>query len=158
MKEQSGAGTGLDYRDRVPLKGTLHYRIIKDGKILEEVEDENLIVTLGRVQLARLLAGNFTNRNINRIAFGTNGTAPKLTDTIITGSYMKSISAIEYPADGVVQFNWKLETTEANGKAILEFGLICADSSLFSRRVRESGKAINKESDISLDGYWRIEF
>jgi len=108
--------------------------------------------------LARLLAGNFTNRNVNRIAFGTNGTAPALGNTTITGSYLKNISGIEYPADGVVQFNWKLETTEANGKAILEFGLICADSSLFSRRVRDSGKPINKESDISLDGWWRVEF
>jgi hypothetical protein len=45
---------------------------------------------------------------------------------------------------------------EANGKAIMEFGLICTDGTLFARKNR--AKAIEKDSDISLEGKWRIIF
>jgi hypothetical protein len=36
----------------------------------------------------------------------------------------------------------------------MEFGLLCADGTLFARRTRT--KPINKESDISLSGSWTI--
>jgi hypothetical protein len=57
-----------------------------------------------------------------------------------------------------------LGTTEANGMAILEFGLMSDDGTLFSRRIREDengtpvNKPINKESDISIIGQWIIIF
>jgi hypothetical protein len=65
---------------------------------------------------------------------------------------------------GQVQFNWSLGTTEANGMAIHEFGLMSDDGTLFSRRIREDqngnpiNKPINKESDISIIGQWIIIF
>jgi hypothetical protein len=139
-------------------RGILKYTVFRNGIPIEDVEEHNLIVTVGRTQMARLLAGELTGRNITKISFGTNGTPPALADTMITNPYTKNMNGFSYPAAGQVQFNWNLTTAEANGKAILEFGLICADTTLFSRRIRESGKPINKESDISLEGQWTIIF
>jgi hypothetical protein len=48
---------------------------------------------------------------------------------------------------GRVTISWELLTSEDNGQAIMEFGLVCADNTLFSRRVRAN--PIYKEADIS---------
>jgi hypothetical protein len=163
-QEQKGSGNGLTFTDYVEeqgkksLRGILRYTIFKNGVPIEDVEEQNLIVTVGRTKMARLLAGDVAGNHVSKIAFGTNGTAPALTDTQITSAFTKNLLGFSYPAAGQVKFNWNLTTTEANGKAILEFGLICEDLTLFSRRIRESGKPINKESDISLEGDWTIIF
>ncbi|MDR2632124.1 MAG: hypothetical protein LBC51_00685 [Treponema sp.] len=44
---------------------------------------------------------------------------------------------VMYPAAGQIQINWNLLTAEANGKAIMEFGLLCSDGTLFTRKNRE---------------------
>jgi hypothetical protein len=146
----------IDYSQQ--MRGILRYTMYKNGIPIEECGGDNLIVTLGRTQMAHLLAGDLTGKQVTRISFGTNGTAPALSDTEITNDFTKELLGFSYPAAGQVKFNWNLTTAEANGKAILEFGLICEDLTLFSRRIRESGKPINKESDISLEGDWTIIF
>jgi hypothetical protein len=160
MKEHEDSSAKLEFSEAAQLKGILKYRILRNGVPVEEVEDENLIVTAGRAQMARMLGGDFAGagRHINRITFGTSGAAPDIANTTIANQFIKNISSIAYPAAGQVCFDWNLSTTEANGKAILEFGLLCVDGTLFSRRIRESGKPINKENDISLEGSWTIIF
>jgi hypothetical protein len=158
MEERKQSGMGLRFRDGQPLKGILKYTVFRNGVAVEDVEETNLIVTAGRTQLAHLLAGDVAERRIARIAFGTSGVPPALSDTEIANRYLKNISGFSFPEPGQITFNWGLGTAEANGKAILEFGLLCADNTLFSRRIRESGRPINKESDISLEGEWTIIF
>jgi hypothetical protein len=163
-QEQKNGGSGLKFTDHVEeqgkksLRGILRYTVFKNGVPIEDVEEQNLIVTVGRTQMAYLLGGDVSKNHVSKISFGTSGTAPALTDTQITGAFTKALSGTSWPAAGQVKFSWNLATTEANGKAILEFGLICDDSVLFSRRIRESGKPINKEADISLEGDWTIIF
>jgi hypothetical protein len=106
--------------------------------------------------MARLIAGDVSDRNITKISFGTNGTAPTVDDTAIAGAFTKNVAGYEYPNMGQVQINWNLLTTEDNGQAIFEFGLICADDTLFSRRTRVN--PIYKEPDISIEGQWTIIF
>jgi hypothetical protein len=164
MKEQERKRNGLIFTDYLegqggkPLKGILRYTVFKNGVPVEDVEEQNLIVTVGRAQMTHLLSGDFIGKHVAKIAFGTNGTAPALSDTQIMGAFTKNLLSVDYPAAGQVKFYWDLTTEEANGKAILEFGLICEDLTLFSRRIRESGKPINKESDISIEGQWTIIF
>ncbi|MDR1902871.1 MAG: hypothetical protein LBQ88_11390 [Treponema sp.] len=160
MQEKEHAEMKLSFIDdhSQQMKGILRYTIYKNGIPIEDVEEQNLIVTVGRTQMAHLLAGDLTGKQITKIAFGTNGAAPALADTLITNPFNKNLLGFTYPAAGQVKFDWNLTTAEANGKAILEFGLICEDMTLFSRRIRESGKPINKESDISLGGDWTIIF
>ncbi len=52
-------------------------------------------------------------------------------------------------------FAFTLNTGEANGKTIQEFGLLCSDGTLFARKTRGG---IVKADDISIAGTWTIKF
>ena len=147
---------GVQFVEQSALRGRLCYTVFKNGVPVERFEDSNLIVNGARPQMAHLIAGDVSGRSIDRIAVGTNGEEPDVTDTEITGSFIKLVDGFEYPADGQVQINWKLLVSEANGKKIHEFGLLTADGTLFARRIREN--PISKESDISIEGQWIIIF
>jgi hypothetical protein len=157
MIEQTGMETKIQFTDKYPpAKGILRYTVFKNGIPIEKVEDHNLIVSGARIQMAHLAAGDFTGRNIKKIAFGINGTAPELADTLITNSFEKNVLGFAYPVEGQVQINWNLLVTENNGMAILEFGLLTENGILYSRRTRE--RPLNKEADISLEGSWTLIF
>jgi len=150
-----------------PLKGVLEckvYRHANGEKILiEEFTDQNVIVNLARDQMARLVAGEFSDRHITKIGFGVDNTKPTVTDTELTDAFIKALDGYEFPGMGRVQFDWELATTEGNGMAISEFGLYCEDGTLFARRRREKtdgspADPIPKENDISLEGTWTIIF
>ena len=138
--------------ERFPVKGIFKMTVRKNGKVIEEYEDHNLIVNGARNQAARMFAGDVTGRSIKSIAFGTSGTAPVVTDTAITGAYTKDVEGFSYPDMGQIQTNWELGTNENNGMALMEFGLLSADGTLLCRKVREN--PIYKESDISIEGHW----
>jgi hypothetical protein len=143
------------------IKGALEYKVYRhvNGKkeLVETFEDHNIIVNKAREQMTHLVAGDsVTNRKISKIAFGTSGIEANLLNESITGAYTKNLDGYIFPVQTQVQFSWSLSIGEANGKAIREFGLICADDSLFARRTRNT--PINKESDISLEGTWTIIF
>jgi hypothetical protein len=159
MKEKQNTAAVIKFHERRhPMKGILEYTVFKNGVPVETVKRENLIVNGAREQMARLVAGDFPGRNITKIAFGSNGAEPDVTDDVIQNAYEKNISNISFPTLGEVRFDWGLTVNEANGKAIYEFGLITADDTLFSRRIREGGKPILKENDISIVGQWTIIF
>lgn len=127
----------------------------KSGKIIERYFDKNLIVNLAKTSLANLIGGTGTNKNITAIAFGTNGTAPDVADTAITGAVTKIISGITYPEFNSVLFPYSLGLSEGNGTAIAEFGLLSNDGTLFARKTRS---VINKTSDLQFTGTWKIIF
>jgi hypothetical protein len=148
--------SGNLFVEKTPLRGTLRYTIFKNGVPIERIEDSNLIVNGARLQMAHLIAGDVAQRSINRISVGTNGTAPTVSDTAITGAFTKAVDGFTCPANGQVQVNWKLLVSEANDMAIKEFGLLTANGTLFARRIRAN--PIYKESDISIEGEWIIIF
>jgi hypothetical protein len=138
------------------MRGEFRLWIYRRGILIEEYEDHNLIVNGARTIMAHLVAGDGSGKPINRIAFGTNGAAPSPSNTVITSPFTKAVTGFSYPAAGQVQINWNLLVGEANGKGIMEFGLLCSDGTLFARKNR--AKAIEKDSDISLEGQWIITF
>ena len=129
-------------------------RVYQGGELIETFEDKNLIVSTARDAAAKLIAGNGEGKHIAKIAFGTNGNIPTPDDTEITSSFVKELSGVSFPAVGQAEFSWKLAASEANGKAICEFGLLCEDGTLWARKVRS--EAIPKDQDISLEGEWLI--
>lgn len=141
----------IDYRPQ----GILTLKFFRGGDEDEEA-GENLVVDLSKQQLARLIGGDVTNRSIAKIGFGTNGTAPASGNTGLTDAYIKAISSVSYPATNSVEFAFTLGSGEANGKSIIEFGLLTAGDVLFARKVRAG--AITKDSDLSITGTWRINF
>jgi len=170
MEKTTMAGK-INFREEVnkqkPLKGVLrckvYQRVNGERKLIDEFENQNLIVDTGREQMAKLVAGEFGQRNIAKIGFGTNNAPAAAQDTGLTGAYVKPLDGFEYPKVGHVKFKFVLNENEANGKKIIEFGLFCEDGVLFARRRREKENGdvsdpIPKESDISLEGTWTIEF
>lgn len=139
-------------------KPTGHLRIefMRNGVVFDVLDEENLIVDGSKNVHAKLLGGAVTGKSIASVGFGTSGTAPVGGNTALTSPYTKALDSISYPATNQVQFNFSLGSGEANGKAILEFGLITTDGTLYARRIRAG--ALNKESDISLSGSWVITF
>jgi hypothetical protein len=146
----------LKIMDKFPIQGIFSMEVYRKGKLIETYADSNLIVNGARIQASHLVAGDVLGRSIAKIAFGTNGVPPQDTDTIIANKFDKPVSGFGYPETGQVQVNWELLTTEDNGMAIMEFGLITADGTLFARKTRN--KPIYKESDISISGQWTIVF
>jgi hypothetical protein len=146
----------MQIRDTVAMRGEFRCRVCKNGKIAEEFGDHNMIVDDARMQMAHLVAEPTDGRRVRFIAFGTNGDAATPDDTAITDPVVKEIGSFEFPENGQVRFNWTLGKTEANGKAIMEFGLICGNGELFARYVRQ--QPLNKDSDFSLEGDWTIVF
>lgn len=138
-------------------EGIFRLDIFRKGELIEQYEDNNLVVDVSKQQLAHLVGGDVTSRSITKIGFGTGGTAPEVGNTGLTaGFYSKALGAASYPATNAVQFAFSLGTTEANGMAIIEFGLFCANDVLFARKTRSG--SILKDTDLTLSGSWRLNF
>lgn len=148
----------MEIRDDIaPCTGQFQLEVFREGELVERVDEPNLVVVGSKTALSRLIGGAFTGKNITTIGFGTSGTVPAVGNTALTGAFTKPLDASPtYPASNQVRFAFSLATTEANGLAIMEFGLITADSTLFSRKVRAS--ALNKDSDLSFAGSWTLTF
>lgn len=140
--------------DRVNVKGEVALKVYKDGVLVEDSVEHNLVVTLGRKNIARLIGGG-TAYAVTDFKAGTNATAPAAGDTSITSPFSKAITTVSYPVDGTVQFDFSIELSEANGKAITEFGLYDSNGVLFARKTRA---VINKDNTIRIAGTWKIIF
>lgn len=102
---------------------------------------------------------------MNTIAYvgvGSSGGAEKDTGTELTDQQLFPITKTS--VDGRdARFDFVIGTDDANGIPIREFGLFCEDGTMFSHRIRrrkDTGAAsvIDKQDDISIEGYWIIHF
>lgn len=142
--------------EQIKITGEFHAKIFENGKLVKEYTDKNLVVTAGKVLLAAILEGSTgAALPLGRIGFGTDGTAPALTDTTLTGSFIKGNTGNSHPEAGAVRFDWELLTSENNGVTIREFGLMWDNDALFARKV---GLTITKTNVVSAVGYWTIKF
>lgn len=140
-----------------PMRGEFTVRgINRAGEVVFNYTDKNLIVNTAKSAIAKLISDPTADAKVvSKIAFGTNGSTPTPNDTGITDAYTKDIPSYSYPETNKVTFFWGLDFGEANSKEIAEFGLLCADSTLFARKVRGT---IRKEEDLALEGEWTIVF
>ena len=140
--------------DSAAPRGVFELRAWRAGQLVEDYRDENLIVEGARDAFAALLAGG-EGQSGAEIGFGTDGNGPYPSDSALTGAYTKALDGHDFPDTGQVRFQWSLSTSEANGTAIREFGLLAADGTLIARKTRG---VIEKGDDISLSGTWTIIF
>lgn len=130
--------------------------VFRKGEHIERFEDKNLIVDNSKQIHAKLLGGSVAQQSVTQFGVGTSGTAPAGGNTSLTGQYLKAIDQVTYPLTNQVQFAFSLGTAEANGMAIMEFGLFTAAGALYARKVRSA--ALNKDTDLTLAGTWLISF
>ncbi len=146
----------MDFLDSsVIMRGVLVIEVRRNGTLVDVFTDDNLIVNGAKNQLARLIGGDVTNRHITHFGAGIGTSTATPDNATLQGAVWKAVSSVSYPETGKAQFNWNLTTADANGLALTEFGLRCADGTLFSRKQRAP---INKASDIALSGTWTILF
>lgn len=136
--------------------GDFKLNIYQRNRLIEVFEERNIIVNGSKSVLASLIGGSVANNSVTQIGFGTGTNAAAATNSSLTTPFLKAFDSVAYPVAGQTQFNFSLGSTENNGMAITEFGLLTAAGVLFARKVRST--ALNKASDISLTGAWTITF
>jgi hypothetical protein len=148
----------LSLRDDFERKptGDFYLEVRRRGELIEVVDEKNLIVIGSQQAHAKLLGGDVTGQSVTQIGFGTGAVAPVFGNTSLTGAYTKALDGHSYPATNQVQFAFSLGSTEANGVAISEFGLLTAGGALYARKTRTL--PLNKDTDLTLSGTWTINF
>ena len=125
---------------------------------------ENLFVDGGR-QYA-LYAFSFkspiSNYTIQQFSVGTGTTPPTMGDvqlenavTLSSGSALKQIDGVGFPAPFVARVDFTLGLNDANGYLLTEFGIFSGDGVLLARFTRVG---LNKTSDWSPTIAYRLRF
>ncbi|MDP4201423.1 MAG: hypothetical protein Q8861_01910 [Bacteroidota bacterium] len=137
--------------ENMRLQGVLELKFYKNGELVHSESAHNLVVDSGYNALFAGLSG-IANKHIVKVQCGSNGTTPTAGDTIITDAVDLLInSKITNPNSIIIHFT--LGSTNANGLTIAEFGTICADGTLFSRKT---WTPFLKIADLSVEGTWTI--
>ncbi len=145
----------MKFEDRAPTcKGEFHLKILQGGRLIRAVDDHNLVVDSGRIRTAEL-AGGLSSAYISQIGIGTGAEPESADDTTLTDQQLFPVS--DTTIDGRdLRFDFTINEEQANGLAIREFGLFCADGTMFSHRVRSG--VIEKADDMQIIGYWILHF
>ena len=138
-----------------PCKGEFHIDVLKNGRIVQTISDHNMVVDVGRIRLAELAAGTKANQHITQIGLGSGSETEDASDISLTNQTLLPLSGVTVTGRDV-RFDFFVDTDQANGLQVHEFGLFCADNTMFSHRVRSG--VIEKENDIQLKGYWILHF
>lgn len=93
-----------------------------------------MILTAGKLNNERLLAGNASGKKITKIGVGTSDTPVALTDTALTGAVIKAVSGVAYLAGDIVQFQATMVAGDPS-MTIREIGLYNEDDVLVHRKV-----------------------
>ena len=146
-------------KDYISLAGIFALKVFKiiDGKkiLVLDYKEKNKIVNLGKEKILKLMVNDGTNNYINQIGFGDGTDAPNVTDTDLTNKYIKAIDSYSIDtSENKLIISWNLSSSEAVGLKISEFGLFCAEGTLFSRKTRAG---ILKQSDTVFEGEWTIK-
>lgn len=134
--------------------GSVHIKVYEHDILIEEIFGDNLVVTLGKTNIAKLLAGDVAGKAITQIAVGDSGIPAAVGDVAITNQFKKAVDSVTYPAVNKVMFNFDIDNSEANGLTIREFGLLNVSNVLCARKVRDTD--IVKTIAIRLVGTWTI--
>ena len=141
--------------------GVLRLRLIDlHGNVFREIEDFNLEVNLGKSNLVLLLGGDASGYPLAGIGVGTDNTPAAVTDTGLTGAFTKALNTggtvMTYTSGSpsTVTTGFKIDTTEAVGMTIWEFGLFDAGGNLNARKVLST--SIVKTNTFAIEGTWTI--
>lgn len=142
------------------------------GKIIDCIEDHNLIVKIGRSTLINMIAGKIANTSITKIAIGSGGTAdtgvnafnpipPVDNDTALKKKVtIKDLVSSEVNLTGtnpIATFVGIFDCDEVNS-LINECGLFFKDATTMFARHTFDTVSLKSKSNFSLKITWTIEF
>jgi len=133
------------------------------GEILGIDTGHNIVVKLGRISLAHLLAGDSTdNHKVVAMKFGDGSTAPTVDDTGLSGSLIiQKSTSYDFPDGSTglkVRFTAVVGSSEGNGSGTQTYHEAClvkGNGDIFSHKV--SG-AITKDNTVVLTAVWTYIF
>ena len=156
----------LSFRDTPgKCRGEFALRVYRNGQLVQEAADHNLVVDSGRTRLAQLAAGK-SGAHIAYIGVGSGTEKEAAGDTGLESQQLFAVKESSVTGRDA-RFDFEIGEAQANGLSIREFGLFCTDKTMFSHRVRihvddETGEeralTIDKASDIKIVGYWILHF
>ena len=163
----------IELSESCPAQGQLFYAVRRNGVVVETFSEKNMIMTNGRIAIARLFAGGIGGEGAF-VGVGSSNEPPAPDQEGLTDEVKVPIASVAFAnaevVNGVVtwpesveptpnvRFNFLFGTGDANGLSIREFGLFTEDGTMFARRIRTGNGAIAKDSDIEVEGYWIIRF
>lgn len=144
---------------KIVLKGHGYFeRRKKDGSKIDSWECENLIVTMGKVEIAKLLNNVGSPVYFKAIAVGEGTSTPVVVGEVALGDEVKrSVNAIlTYEATGKAVFEYTFDFGTAESYAITEAGI-------FNDETPSSGDMLDrfvwtpaKDVDVDTDLYVKI--
>ena len=138
--------------DRIMLKGHGYFELRKkDGTVKEAWECDNLIVTTGKVQVAKLLNG-VDATYFDTIAIGTGETADEVVvgDTALKTEVARSLASLSYEATAKAVFEYTFSFISAEAYAITEAGILNSQSAGGDMLDRFVFSAKNVDADTDL--------
>ncbi len=150
-------------------RGIVRFQLFDRGCLVATIEDHNLFVNAGLPALAALMGGDTSGEFAAAVGFGSNASAPTLTDAGLTApAYYKSLDSHSEDGAGSVTFNWSLGTgdTGAVGINIQELGLFANKTTVVlpgttqptPLLARKTISPILFTSSMSLSGVWTLTF
>ena len=138
--------------DRIMLKGEGYFeRRRKDGSKIDSWKVDNLIVTTGKVQVAKLLNG-VDATYFDSIAIGEGETADAVVvgDTTLKSEVARSLASLSYEATAKAIFEHTFEFATAESYAITEAGIFNSQSAGGDMLDRFVFSAKNVDVDTDL--------
>lgn len=129
--------SGLPFADGVKHEGRVEiWALDENGEEEKIVDTTNLVVDVGLNALRENMRSDEQSVYIQRMAFGTGGTAESSSDTSLgTKVHEEHFDGNTATGTGEVRFNTVIDSVEPSGQPydIEEFGVLLSDGTLWSR-------------------------
>lgn len=147
----------------IKVTGRLKWELIRDGKVVQSGERENIITTAGKNSIASLLnSANAGNTLVTHMAFGTSTTVVNAADTalgteLVGNGYTRAAVTRSNPSGNVVQYLANL-TGITVPTTIQEAGLLSASTAgtLFAHQL--TGAVTLSSTSDSLQITWQVTY
>lgn len=140
--------------EQMEIKGKLKIELVRNGKVIETKEVDNIIVTTGKNLVATLVAGSGTS--FTHMAIGTSATAEALTNTTLGTETGRVLLTGKTVASNVISFTGDFPAGTGTG-TIVEAGIMNASSSGVMLN-RATFSSVSKTASDALKISWDVTF
>lgn len=147
------------FNDGIGMTGHVHCKLWdpKTGEVKQEFEQHNLVVTTGKIQLAKQLNAESINA-MTHVAIGTSSQSPAVGDTGLVGTEAARVAATKSRPGSVniVQFVASYAAGVGTNSTINEAGIFDGSSGTVMLARVITSATINKTASDQLDITWTI--
>ena len=145
----------MQLKDKISVVGSLHIQLFgKDGKLKDERQIDNLVVTTGLNFTASRLVG--TPNAMSHMAIGSNSTAPVAANTALGTELGRVALASGTSSGATATFSASFPAGTGTG-AVVEAGIFNA-STAGTMLNRATFAVVNKGVDDSMSIVWNVTY